>query len=83
MWLPKSQGNIRLHQKKPVLHSSGHLCVELHLQFRETLEEGCGETGAHWEDVNQDGERFGNVSNREWLKMFGLLCLEMLRAEKL
>ena len=44
-----------------------------------------GETRAHLEhleDVNGDGERSGNYSDKEWLEMFGPLRLEMLRAGK-
>lgn len=76
MWLPKSKGDLRLYPRKQSLHSSGRPHLELHLQFWETLEEGRGETRAHLEDVSRDGERIGDYSNAEWLKMSGLLGLE-------
>lgn len=72
----KSKGNLRLHQKKQILYSSGQLHLELHLQFWETLEEEHEEIRAHLEDANHDGERIGNYSSEEWPKMLGLLCLE-------
>lgn len=65
MWLPESRGNLRLHQRKQILHSSGQLHLELHLQFWETVEEGRGETRAHLKDVSPDGGRIGNYSNEE------------------
>lgn len=75
-WLPSGRGHVRLHRRAQSLHSSGQVHLELHLQFQETLEEGPGETKAHWEDVNQDGERIGNYSNEEWLEILGTLHLE-------
>lgn len=75
MLLPKSKGNLRLYPRKQSLCSPGRPHLELHLQFWETLEEGHGETRAHLEDVNRDGERIGNHSNAEWLEMLGLLGL--------
>lgn len=65
MWLPKSKGNLSLHQKQQILPSSGQMHLELCPQFQETLEEGHRETGAHLEGINWEGERLETIQMKK------------------